>query len=258
MLCPIVRDAIRWAGHSALCPYLQATCPGVPAVIVLGIETATDVCAVAVLRDSAVLASASVLVPRSHATRLALLARQALGHARVAPADIGLVAVSAGPGSYTGLRIGASLGRGLGLATGAALVGVGTLDALAAEAAERVGEGEALLVALPSRRGEVYLVGNNGPLRSIETRAVALADLARLVDEAFDAGQPLALAGAAAPDARAALDASGRPLRTVDVRPSAERIARLGLALYVGGTAPGPEAFEPLYFGTFATPPPAR
>jgi tRNA threonylcarbamoyladenosine biosynthesis protein TsaB len=226
-------------------------------VIVLGIETATDVCAVAVLRDDAVLASASVMVPRSHATRLALLVQEALGHARVAPADVGLVAVSAGPGSYTGLRIGASLGRGLCLATGAALVGVGTLDALMGEAFSRLVGSESLLVALPSRRGEVYAAMNDLGGRRIEPQAIALTDLEGLVDAALPEGEPLYVAGAGAPAVIGAFG-SRLPLVELSVRPSAERVARLGLAAHVAGTAPGPEAFEPLYLGTFAVTPPAR
>jgi tRNA threonylcarbamoyladenosine biosynthesis protein TsaB len=66
------------------------------------------------------------------------------------------VAVSAGPGSYTGLRIGASTAKGYGAALGLPLVAVPTLDALALGALAAVAEGEELLVALPSRRGEVY------------------------------------------------------------------------------------------------------
>ena len=223
-------------------------------MITLGIETATDVCAVAVLRGDAVLASASVFVPRSHATRLALLVQEALGHARLVPADLGLIAVSAGPGSYTGLRIGASLARGLCLATGAGLVGVGTLEALAAEAARFAEIDAALLVVLPSRRGEVYLGCHTGPVQ-IEAQAVALGDLPALVAAACPTGR-LAVAGAAAASVCEALRAAGREVRLLDVRPSAERVARLGLALHASGAAP--DLFEPTYIGTFATPPAPR
>ncbi len=225
-----------------------------PPVITLGIETATDVCAVAVLRGDAVLASACVLMPRSHATRLALLVEEALGHARLVPADLGVVAVSAGPGSYTGLRIGASLARGLCLATGARLVGVGTLEALAAEAFGFAKTDETLFVALPSRRGEVYLECNNGSVR-IEAQAVALADLGAFVATAAPTGR-IVVAGAAAVSACEILLGAGREARALDVRPSAERVARIGLAVHASGAAPA--LFEPAYIGTFATPPAPR
>lgn len=231
--------------------------PSPPTVTVLGIETATDVCSAAVLRDGAVLAEASVHVPRSHATRLAPLVEQLLAHARLAPTDLDLVAVSAGPGSYTGLRIGASLARGLGLATGAALVGVGTLDALAAEAEFLLHGGEGLVVALPSRRGEVYVSVHAGEARVVEARAAALADVASLVQVAVR-DSPVAVAGAAADAVVAVLSPTGRQARTLAVTPSAVRVACLGAVLHASGRGAAPLPFEPSYLGSFATPPAAR
>ena len=228
-------------------------------MIVLGIETATDVCSAAVLRDVDVLAEASVHVPRSHATRLAPLVEQLLAHARLAPGDLGLIAVSAGPGSYTGLRIGASLARGLSLATGAALVGVGTLDALAAGAQPLLREHEALVVALPSRRGEVYLSVFSAEVRVVEARAVALADVAAVVAARVAAGGPdgpIAVAGAATDAVAAALGEAGYAVRAVGVGPSAVLTARLGAALHASGLGAAPVTFEPSYLGSFATTPP--
>ncbi len=216
--------------------------------LVLGIETATDVCAVGLMRGDAVLAAASVHVPRSHATRLARLVDELLAHARLTPADLDVVAVSAGPGSYTGLRIGASLARGLCLATGARLVGVPTMAALAAEAACQVRDGEALVVALPSRRGELYLdvAGTSG---DDVPEAVALTDAGAWLDARVPDTSALACAGPAAEALRDAL--APRPVRVLAVAPSGARIARLG------ATAPG-GPFEPTYVGTFATPPAGR
>ncbi len=228
---------------SAFCPPPSAFSPSPhptpPTVTVLGIDTATDVCAVALVRGGALLAEARVAVPRSHATRLALLVQEALAHARLEAADLDAIAVSAGPGSYTGLRIGASLARGLALATGARIVGVGTMEALAAEAEALVRPGEALAVALPSRRGEVYLSTNGS-----EPEAVALADVAeRLVG-------PVAVAG---PAAAAVVAALGRG-RVLDVLPSAARVARMGADRLADGAASA-DAFAPAYVGVFATPP---
>lgn len=215
-----------------------------PPLTVLGIETATDVCAVAILQDDAVLASASVFVPRSHATRLAPLVEQLLAHARLEARDLDRIAVSAGPGSYTGLRIGTSTARGLALAVGAHVVAVGTLDALAAEAGGLVRDGEALAVALPSRRGEVYVSVHDGT-RLGEAQAVALDDLPAFVP----ADRPLAIAGPAAQAVAEAL--SGRDVRVLDVRVSAERVARLGQDADAGD-------FEPAYLGAGFVAPPRR
>ena len=225
-------------------------------MIVLGIETATDVCSAAVLRDGAVLAEASIHVPRSHATRLAPLVEQLLAHARLTPADLDLIAVSAGPGSYTGLRIGASLARGLSLATGAALVGVGTLDALAADAAHRRPSGWVVLAVLPSRRGEVYVLATRDEERLVSPQAVALADLPMLVLESIPRDNSVAVVGAGAQSAVGAVDDAYRSVIVLDVSPSAVRVARLGAALHESGGGAPPLPFEPSYLGSFATTPP--
>lgn len=225
--------------------YLSA--PFQSPVIVLGIETATDVCSVAILRAEALLASASVCVPRSHATRLAPLIAQTLAHARLEARDIDRIAVSAGPGSYTGLRIGTSTARGLALATGADVVAVGTLEALAAQAAPLVRGTEALVVALPSRRGEVYLSVWAESERLAEAQAVAVADAHALVRDTVGPERLVAVAGPAAAAVAGALAA-----RVLEVRASAERVAWLGLVA-------DPDAFEPAYLGAgFVVPPAVR
>ena len=135
-----------------------------PVRFVLGLETAGETCGVAAFaldparRDGAgrVVAEAYVRRPNQHAARLAPLVQTVLDAAGAAPADVAAVALSAGPGSYTGLRIGASLAKGFCEATGAALVAVCSLDALAEAARPAVLAGERLAAVFPSRRGEVY------------------------------------------------------------------------------------------------------
>lgn len=119
-------------------------------MLTLGIGTATDVCSVALLDGTTPLVHCQLAVPRSHGRRLALLIQETLAHASRAVSDLDLVAVSAGPGSYTGLRIGMSTAKGICLATGAPLAAVPTMLALGYGAS---GTG---VVLLPSRRGEAY------------------------------------------------------------------------------------------------------
>ena len=130
--------------------------------VVLGIETAGETCAVALAEvygpdgASRVVAEATLRRANQHGTRLAPLVAMVLEMGGARADDVAAVAVSAGPGSYTGLRIGASLAKGFCEATGAALVAVPSLDALAEAARPAVLAGERLLAAFPSRRGEVY------------------------------------------------------------------------------------------------------
>lgn len=212
-------------------------------MLTLGIETATDVCAVALLSDDDLLAEASVRLPRSHGRRLAPLVAEALAHAGRPAADLGLVAVSAGPGSYTGLRIGMSTAKGLCLAVGADLVAVPTLHALAEGAVPFVSEGP-VVVALPSRRGEVYAA-------AFEVRGGALAPLRpeTALDlsgaEAWLPTGPLAVCG---PGADRLVDAAPDcDWRRLPVDASAARVARLGRRRSEAGGPDSVAATEPVY-----------
>lgn len=171
--------------------------------IVLGIETAGETCAVALAEvygpngAARVVAEATLRRANQHGMRLAPLVAMVLEMGGAVASDVAAVAVSAGPGSYTGLRIGASLAKGFCEATGAALVAVSSLDALAEAARPAVLAGERLLAAFPSRRGEVYAalylrnesdLGSRPDIDLAHARAAAVPVFAPVADadEPFD------------------------------------------------------------------------
>lgn len=201
-------------------------------MLILGLDTATDVCAVALLDDDEVLVEARLHVPRSHGRRLAPLVAEALAHAGRAASDLGLVAVSAGPGSYTGLRIGMSTAKGLGLSTGAALVAVPTLEALAA------GVEAPVAVVLPSRRGEVYAGAYDGPRCLREPAALAVEAVAGWLPEGLEA-----LGGPGA----GRLEGVRPDLRRLGLEASGVTVARLGRARLEARGPDDPAPTEPLY-----------
>jgi tRNA threonylcarbamoyladenosine biosynthesis protein TsaB len=123
-------------------------------LVVLGIDTATWTAAVGVVRDGAVLAEEAERTERSHAASLPLLIERVLARAGVMIAEVDGVAVSIGPGSFTGLRIGLGLAKGIVFAGGAQLAAVPTLEALAL-AAEAT-PGATVCAALDARKREVY------------------------------------------------------------------------------------------------------
>jgi tRNA threonylcarbamoyladenosine biosynthesis protein TsaB len=220
-------------------------------MLTLGIETATDLCAVALVQDDRCLASDARSGGRVHATQLAPLVDGLLRAAGVTPAALDAVAVSAGPGSYTGLRIGVSTAKGLCLATGAVLVAVPTLDALA-EAAREAAAGHPLATVLRSRHGEVYLAVYAGAHPLLPAQAVALDDLAAVLRHTVPPGSaPLCLVGDAAADAEAVCTGTALPVALLDVPVSAVAVAQLSERLATAGRTADLAAFEPAYVTDF-------
>jgi len=98
---------------------------------ILNIETSTDACSVALTGDCSVLANFEERSGRRHAELLSGFVKKALETANEQKRKIDVVAVSIGPGSYTGLRIGLSEAKGLAYALGVPLIGIPTLQILA-------------------------------------------------------------------------------------------------------------------------------
>ncbi len=105
-------------------------------MIVLGIDTSLDACSVAVVRDGETLADLREQMARGQAERLAPMVRDATRAAGIGAPDIDRVAVTTGPGSFTGVRVGLSFARALALSISKPCVGVSTLEALALEDGE--------------------------------------------------------------------------------------------------------------------------
>lgn len=118
-------------------------------MIVLAIDTSSAASSAALLRGDGTVAERQHVDARRHAEVLAPLIADLLADPGLPP--VSLIAVGVGPGPYTGLRVGIASARALGLALGARVVGVCSLDAIAAEH----GDGDRI-VASDARRGERY------------------------------------------------------------------------------------------------------
>jgi tRNA threonylcarbamoyladenosine biosynthesis protein TsaB len=119
----------------------------------LGIETATSIASVGIVVADHVVTECALPNRGNHARTLLPLIDTALAGAGIGLRDLDLLAVSIGPGSFTGLRIGLSVAKGLALATELPVIGVPTLDAYAYSAGPRPG---LLCPVLDARKGEVY------------------------------------------------------------------------------------------------------
>lgn len=98
---------------------------------ILASDTSTSILSVALCEGERTVAETMVDCGRSHAERMLMTVDWVLAEAGLALRDVDMLAVSAGPGSFTGLRVGVATWKGLALATGLPLVGVPTLDAMA-------------------------------------------------------------------------------------------------------------------------------
>jgi tRNA threonylcarbamoyladenosine biosynthesis protein TsaB len=126
-------------------------------MLILAIDTALDACAAAILDTAAskLIASESQAMKRGHAEALMPLIGRVIKGAALPFAALDRIAVTTGPGSFTGLRVGLSAARGLALATGKPAVGLTTLSAYAAPIVSEAGE-QPVISAIDAGHDQVY------------------------------------------------------------------------------------------------------
>lgn len=122
----------------------------------LAIETSSGSGSVAVGREERILGVRRFTQPRAHAVEFLPSIDELCREHRIKPADIGLVFVSAGPGSFTGLRIGITAARTLALANGARIVALPTLEVIAQNALDLPDSPQRVCVLLDAKRSRVY------------------------------------------------------------------------------------------------------
>jgi tRNA threonylcarbamoyladenosine biosynthesis protein TsaB len=161
-----------------------------PDAPVLAVDTTFGACSAAVVAGERVLASRWVAMARGHAEALAPMVEAVMRDAGLTFAELALLAVTTGPGSFTGQRVGLAFMRGLKVALGKPLAGVTSLAAMAHQARAESGLGIAAAVH-DAKRGEVYLETTAGHPAQIHGIPDAIALLSHFPS--------LALAGTAAP-----------------------------------------------------------
>ena len=134
---------------------------------ILHIETSTDVCSVAVSQDGASIFSKEDFKGPSHATELGVFVDEALSFADSHAIPVDAVAVSCGPGSYTGLRIGVSMAKGICYGRSIPLIGIPTLEVMCVPVLlyRDLPEDALLCPMIDARRMEVYAAVYDRALR---------------------------------------------------------------------------------------------
>ena len=151
--------------------------------LLLNIETSTEVCSVALAKNGELLFETENAEGLNHSELLTVFIEEMLNANHIPPASIDAVAVSKGPGSYTGLRIGVSVAKGLCYALGKPLIGISTLDAMGKFTAQnlqqyvKTSEKELLFCPMiDARRMEVYSSVYNAEGEQLEPVSAKIID----------------------------------------------------------------------------------
>jgi tRNA threonylcarbamoyladenosine biosynthesis protein TsaB len=198
---------------------------------ILALDSSVSRCSATIVVDGQVAFGFQQDLERGHAPVLAVMAQDCLRDAGLMAADMDLIAVTVGPGSFTGIRGGIALAQGIGLAADRPVVSVTVGEALA-ESLPSIG-GRLLWCAIPSRRGRIFLeIGD-------DVLSLALNDLP-------NPQQPVGVAGSAAAEVASRLAARGMDVMLTDARlPIGRHIAAVAERRFRGALRP--LAAEPLY-----------
>ncbi|MDT8323129.1 MAG: tRNA (adenosine(37)-N6)-threonylcarbamoyltransferase complex dimerization subunit type 1 TsaB [Bacteroidota bacterium] len=224
--------------------------------MMLGIDTAGEILSVAVISEDRVHGSRTLPQPNAHDAMLAPLIRELLTGCGLTPADLTGIAVSAGPGSFTGLRIGMAMAKGLAATLRISLATVSALDALAfavnrarptADDGTPFPDDGTLVAVLDARREQLYHAAF--PLSGGEERWRGQAALSRAEDLAAALPGDSLLVGDGAP---VLARLCPFPVRLLPgVAADATDVALLGSRRIAAGDTADPATCEPMYMQEF-------
>ena len=214
----------------------------------LTIETSTPVCSCALSHDGEVLIRKENHEGQSHASRLGLFVHEIMEDVREQGMQLDAIAVSSGPGSYTGLRIGVSEAKGLSYGLGIPLIAIPTARVMASMMKDRVGENELLCPMIDARRMEVYATFFDRSLNVIRTTSADIVDGDSYLD--LLEKQPVVFFGNGAAKCR---DVITHPnARFIDdIHPLAPGMVPLAEEAFRNGDFVDSAYFEPFYLKEF-------
>lgn len=218
---------------------------------ILNIETSTRVCSVAVSIDGELISLKESHEKNAHAENITLFSESVIKKAGIVFSDLDAIAVSKGPGSYTGLRIGVSTAKGFCYALDKPLIAIGTLKSLAAGMIQKQENPHEYLFCpmIDARRMEVYAAIFDHRLQAVkETEAVIIdeSSFAELLDK-----HKIAFAGDGAEKCKAALGSHPKALFQDNLLPSATFLIDLAEQHFSENEFENVAYFEPFYLKDF-------
>lgn len=217
--------------------------------MILCIDTSTTVCSAALCRDGRAEAHLELFECNAHASSLTPLIERLFAVQGIDPLrDIDAVAVSCGPGSYTGLRIGVSTAKGLCYSLSRPLIAISTLKVLAAAVAEVCADAQTIVPMIDARRMEVYTAIYDSQLRELSPARALVVEPDSFAELAAAPG--LCFAGSGAGKCSSVLDMPNARFLP-DVHPLAASMAGLACAAFEARDFVDTAYFEPFYLKDF-------
>ncbi|KAF2082939.1 tRNA (adenosine(37)-N6)-threonylcarbamoyltransferase complex dimerization subunit type 1 TsaB [Flavobacterium sharifuzzamanii] len=219
---------------------------------ILNIETATKNCSVSIAKDGQTIVCNELADEGySHAEKLHVFIEEVIGKAGISAQDLKAVAVSQGPGSYTGLRIGVSAAKGLCYALNIPLIAVDTLQTLASQAGVTDGK---IIPMLDARRMEVYSAIFNSDLtleRAIKAEIIDENSFQEYTDKLYFVGD-------CADKCKAILTKDNFVFLENIKYPSAQAMSKISFDKYQKSDTVDVAYFEPYYLKDFMIAPPKK
>ena len=218
--------------------------------LILNIETATSVCSVSIAKGDEIIALKEINNGFTHAENLHVFIKDIFAENKLTLQQLGAIALSKGPGSYTGLRIGASTAKGLCYGLKIPLIAINTLKNMAAMALHEVKDSTALYCPmLDARRMEVYCAMYDGALNEYSLTEAKIINENSIQD--FNKEQAVYFFGEGMTKCQFLLEKIPEAKFIEEIYPSAKFMAKLTHEAYSKKQFEDTAYFEPLYLKEF-------
>ena len=216
--------------------------------IILNLETSSTNCSVCLTKDGVILAMKELNSENySHAEKLHVFIEEVMNEAALKMQDLEAIAVSKGPGSYTGLRIGVSAAKGLCYALGVPLVSVSTLKSMASQL-KSVDEDVLVIPVLDARRMEVYSAVFDNHLNQVRETKAEIIDEQSF--EEYIGSTSVHFLGSGAEKIKGIFNSDNLTFH-LDVVPSAKEMALISFDKFKNKDFEDVAYFEPYYLKDF-------
>ncbi|HEY4650841.1 MAG TPA: tRNA (adenosine(37)-N6)-threonylcarbamoyltransferase complex dimerization subunit type 1 TsaB [Pontibacter sp.] len=215
--------------------------------LLLSLETSSTVCSVALHRGEQLLGASELQIEKSHSSHITVMINQLVENCGATLKQIDALAVSGGPGSYTGLRIGSATAKGICYALDKPLISVSTLHSLALQVVKMTPNPEQYLFCpmLDARRMEVYTCLLNYKLEEVSPVKPVVLQADTFAGELQS--RPVIFFGSGAGKFKSLQEGNSNVLFIDDIVPSAKPVGELALARYRQQAFEDVAYYEPFY-----------